>query len=233
MSKAVTTAKEINQAHQFAREHADTAIEWAITCGKLLAEKKAQLGHGKFEEWVEQWCEFKPRAARKYMQVAVQSKGQNGTAVPFSSMSECLGYDKPAAKSAPAKEPLTGAKADAGAGKEPVPAEAPKTTPAPIATKPDPAPVLSTDEPERPDDHGEDDAIAAAEAELAASIDKVMQADDKLAAAHAEIKRQAAEIATLKISRDGYMRGKEAVTKLLKAEQRKVAALERKFKVAA
>ena len=63
--------------------------------------------------------------------------------------------------------------------------------------------------------------LAALEKEYTESIEKVMKADDKLAAAHAEIKRQASEIATLKISRDGYMNGKKEITRLLEAEQLK------------
>lgn len=77
------------------------------------------------------------------------------------------------------------------------------------------------DAPEMPTDEelaSEDEAI---EREYAASIAKVMEADDKLAAAHAEIKRQAAEIASLKISRDGFMNGKAEMTRLLGREQNK------------
>jgi hypothetical protein len=76
-------------------------------------------------------------------------------------------------------------------------------------------------------DEDEGEKIALIEKELADSLDKVMAADDKLAAAHAEIKRQAAEIAVLKLSRDGFMNGKTVVTKLLKAEQRKSEKLTR------
>jgi len=85
------------------------------------------------------------------------------------------------------------------------------------------------DEPERPD-VDEELALAAAEAELAASVDKIMQADDKLAAAYAEITRQASEIAQLKISRDGFISGKDAMTVLVKKEQKKVERLERENK---
>jgi hypothetical protein len=77
-------------------------------------------------------------------------------------------------------------------------------------------------------EENEEARLEAIERELAESVDRVMQADDKLAAAYAEIKRQAAEIAVLKLSRDGYMNGKAAVTKLLKACQRKVERLERR-----
>ena len=62
-------------------------------------------------------------------------------------------------------------------------------------------------EPEAPPDKWEPDADEEAMAEqfeknYAASLDKIMGANDKLAAAHAEIKRQAAEIAQLTMSRD-------------------------------
>src|SRR6185369_4337782 len=85
------------------------------------------------------------------------------------------------------------------------------------------------DEPPRDDsvEPDEEEKLAAIEREVAESVDKVMKADDKLAAAYAEIKRQAAEIAVLKLSRDGYMNGKTAITKLLKAEQRKTEKLAR------
>jgi hypothetical protein len=222
MSKQVaTSAKEVNQAHQFAKEHAETAVEWAIKCGQLLGVKKKELGHGPFAAWVNQWCDFSYRSGRAYMQAAAKAK-QNGSALPFSSVRQALETDKPAAKPS-----LTGAKADAWAGVEPVPA-----APAPIATKPDLSLVSSTKEPERPDDSDEDAHIAAAEAELAASIDKVMASDDRLAAAYAEIKRLTAELAVVKLSRDGYMNGKEAVTKLLKAAQRQIARLEKNQKAA-
>ncbi len=69
-------------------------------------------------------------------------------------------------------------------------------------------------------------AHATMERELAASVDKVMQADDKLAAAYAEIKRQAEEIAVLKLSRDGYMNGRQEVIKRYKQAQRQIERLE-------
>jgi flagellar biosynthesis/type III secretory pathway protein FliH len=90
-------------------------------------------------------------------------------------------------------------------------------------TKPD-----ITDDHWTPDDD-EDKQIEHAEKEYAASIDKVMAADDKLAAAHAEIKRQAAEIGMLTFSRDGYLNGKAGVTRLLKKEQRKTEQLSKQL----
>jgi len=74
----------------------------------------------------------------------------------------------------------------------------------------------------------EEAALELAEKEYTASIDKVMAADDKLAAAHAEIKRQAAEIASLKLSRDGYLNRCNEILKRYKAAQRVIEKLERK-----
>jgi hypothetical protein len=59
------------------------------------------------------------------------------------------------------------------------------------------------------------------EREYAASIDKVMASDDYLTTAHEEIKRQAAMIVRLTWERDGFSNGKDALEKLLRAEQRK------------
>lgn len=78
----------------------------------------------------------------------------------------------------------------------------------------------------------EDEKLALAEKEVAAAIEKVMSSDDKLEAAHKEIKRQAAEIAVLRMSRDGYMNGKAAVTRLLKTEQKKVEKLNKQIQKA-
>lgn len=93
--------------------------------------------------------------------------------------------------------------------------------------KPEPT---EPNDPERPDDIDEDGALAAAEADYARRVDAVMQSDDKLVEAKAQLKQQAALIGTLEMTRDGYMRGKAAVTKLLQAEQRKVARLEKENK---
>lgn len=95
------------------------------------------------------------------------------------------------------------------------------------AAKAKPAP--DPDEPERPDDIDEDAALAAAEADYARRIAKVMESDDKLAEANAQLRQQSALIATLEMTRDGYMRGKEEITKLLKAEQRKTSRLEKEL----
>lgn len=78
-------------------------------------------------------------------------------------------------------------------------------------------------------DEDEEAQLEQAEKEYAASIDKVMSADDKLAAAHAEIKRQAAEIAVLKQSRDGYQSRCTEVIDRLKKAQRVIDKLEKQL----
>lgn len=93
--------------------------------------------------------------------------------------------------------------------------------------------AVESDEPERPEwEPGEDEKLAAIDREITAAEQKILRGDDSAAAMHDEIKRQAAEIAVLKLSRDGYMNGKSAMTRLLKAEQSKTAKLERKLKAA-
>lgn len=77
-------------------------------------------------------------------------------------------------------------------------------------------------------DADEDAYARLLEQEMAASIDKVFAADDRLAAAHEEIKRQAAEIATLKLSRDGYLNRTGELTRLVKREQNKLTRFERR-----
>lgn len=83
------------------------------------------------------------------------------------------------------------------------------------------APV-EPDDPLRPDDVDEDAALAAAEQEYMASAEKALGTG-----ALTEIKRLTAELAVVKLARDGFMNGKTAVTKLLKAEQRKSERLEK------
>lgn len=70
-------------------------------------------------------------------------------------------------------------------------------------------------------DENEEEQIEQAEKEYTASIEKVMSANDTLVAAHAEIKRQAAEIASLKLSRNGYQNQCNELIRRIKTLQRK------------
>lgn len=116
---------------------------------------------------------------------------------------------------------------DVGLKKAAAVVDLPKSEQLAAATRPADKPSVEDDRWIPDDDEAEQ--IAAAEKNYTDSIDKVMAADDKLAAAHVEIKRQAAEIASLKVSRDGYLNGKSAITKLLKKEQSKAEQLSRQL----
>jgi hypothetical protein len=90
-------------------------------------------------------------------------------------------------------------------------------------------------EPERPEinerwvpDEDEEEKLALVEKEYTASIDKVMAADDKLTAAHAEIKRQAAEIAVLVLARNGYQNQCAELIRRVKSLQRENDKLKRR-----
>lgn len=101
--------------------------------------------------------------------------------------------------------------------------ELPKSEQLAAAKKPAEEPKLSDDwTPEE----NEDEVLAATEKELATSLDKVMAADDKLAAARKEIERQAAEIASLRISRDGYLNRCGELTRSVKSLRRRLAKYE-------
>jgi hypothetical protein len=232
-------ANEINRQHRLAKETASQAVDHALAVGELLAQVKGELPHGSFEAWVEANCDFAPRTARAYMKVA-----QNGNALPnYPSLRQALGWsDAPkAAKTDTPKGAVSVVKAAAPAATE----ETGDDRPAAPATPPAAEAAIASDAAGVPAG-GEDDIPAeyvltadevadldaAAAREEAESVQRVMSADDRLAAAHAEIKRQAAEIAALKISRDGFMGGKAEVMNLLQREQRKTAALQRKLDAA-
>ena len=83
----------------------------------------------------------------------------------------------------------------------------------------------------QPQDDGPDDAeIAAgvaAERADADALQKLLNADDKLATAYAEIKRLNAELSVVKQSRDGHMNKANELIKTVKRLQSKVDKLER------
>jgi hypothetical protein len=75
------------------------------------------------------------------------------------------------------------------------------------------------------DDGPSDDEIRAGELAAAAdaqAIEKLLESDDKLTAAYTEIKRLNAEVATLKVARDGYMNQSNQLIRTVKGLQRKL-----------
>jgi len=99
-------------------------------------------------------------------------------------------------------------------------------------------PVADKVEPEIPEDDGAPDAaemasLAMAEQADREAIEKILDSDDKLATAYAEIKRLNAELAQTRISRDGYMGKCNEAIALVKKRDRQIAAMERAQRVAA
>jgi len=105
---------------------------------------------------------------------------------------------------------------DAQAGKPQVKAK-PKAEAKPTKAKPDA---------QEPADDGPDAAeLASNDAAVKADMDaiqKILESDDKLAAAYAEIKRLNAELAVVKVARDGWMNQANDSVKRIKALQRKL-----------
>lgn len=99
----------------------------------------------------------------------------------------------------------------------------PKAQQLKAATQKKPEPIEERWEPE--DDEAE--RLTAIEREQEASLQKWLDADDKLAAAHAEIKRLAAEVAVLKISRDGFQNRCGEQARIIKSLRNKLAKLEK------
>lgn len=82
-----------------------------------------------------------------------------------------------------------------------------------------------------PEEFGPDAAEleAQARAEIADQqwLQKLLDSDDQLATAHAEIKRLNAVVAALEVARDGYMNGRNEAIKMVKKLQAKLEKLER------
>ena len=64
-------AADINREHRAAESAARTAIEHALTAGRLLNQAKSKLRHGEFLPWLSANCEVKERQARNYMKLAI------------------------------------------------------------------------------------------------------------------------------------------------------------------
>lgn len=79
------------------------------------------------------------------------------------------------------------------------------------------------------DEAGDDEAIVRAEMELAKAFDAITASDNRFAAFQSEIKRLTSQLAVTERSRDHYQNQAGEAVRLLKAEQRKVAALEKKL----
>lgn len=220
MPTKIVTGKDINEAHREARANAESAVACAIRCGELLLTAKKQTDYGDFRAWIAENTDVPPSTATLYMRAA----RQNANALAFSSLRELFpsGKKPEPRKFEPEfpKETVSVVKAPQGAAEE--------TGTDQPAVSSDP-PVLS--ERWEPDED-EDAQLALAEKDYEQRVDQIMQADDAIAEAQAQLKQQSALIATLTLSRDGYLSGKNEVVKLLKKEQRKNDKLQKQLKAA-
>ena len=91
-------AVAINENHRLFSDSCETAFEYAISCGLLLIAKKDKMRHGDWELWVGLNCDFKIRAAQKYMSVA--SKAHDGAFIknPKSIRAALAAYNPPEPK---------------------------------------------------------------------------------------------------------------------------------------
>ena len=90
MNKALAidiSARPINEAHRMALESAETAVDYAIRCGQLLAKKKKNVPRGEWVSWVNNNYEFSWASAKIYMKAATQK----ARGLAFSSLNQLYG----------------------------------------------------------------------------------------------------------------------------------------------
>ena len=68
-------AERINAAHDAAFRSAQSAIEAAVECGRLLIQAKAALEHGEWLPWLDANTRVGARQAQKYMRLAKAANG--------------------------------------------------------------------------------------------------------------------------------------------------------------
>ena len=207
-------AGKIIREHHAALRDAQSAVEHARTAGTLLLEAKERSPSGEWGKWLAANCsEISTRTAERYMLIgrnpeikaetireALLKLGREPnktTRVSQSQVIDCEGKD------------------DARSETVQVQAVAPNTE------------AIHQASPPGPEDGSEPDAdesqrIASMEIEYINSVEKVMNADDKLSAAHAELKRQATEIVALKLSRDHWQNKCAALQRRVNTLQAKI-----------
>lgn len=106
-----------------------------------------------------------------------------------------------------------------------------KAAPAPAPAAPPPAapPAASVDDEPEDDGPSASEIAFLVESEQADrdAMQKLLDADDKLAEAFNEIKRLNAEVAQLRLARDGYMNKSNEMIRTIKSMQRKIDKLEK------
>ncbi|HTU97277.1 MAG TPA: DUF3102 domain-containing protein [Solirubrobacteraceae bacterium] len=80
-------AQRANTEHAAYEVTQRAALAHAIAAGQALIEAKAQLRHGEWERWVRAHCDFSPRTARVYRQIA---KRQHSAGMDVGSIRDAL-----------------------------------------------------------------------------------------------------------------------------------------------
>ena len=216
-----TFANTILAEHRAALKDAESAVQHARRCGDLLLEARQDCG-GKWLEWLAEQCmEIPERTAQRYMQLArhpeIEAKTVNEAILKLAgSPKPTIRHARRIVRSEDATEPQAvdstqDSTRDATA-RQPAQQSPPERGP---------------DMPEEgaaPEDH-EAEQLEAALKEQDAAVERVLGG-----AGTEELKRQAAEIAALKSSRDSFMNGKATNERLLAAANRKVDRLKARVK---
>src|SRR6185312_10936826 len=246
-------AERINEQHRLAISHRDFAIQHAAEAGRILLQVKQRLGHGEFMPWIETNCDFAQSTASRYIRAAQQIS----TGIEISSLTALFpsgrktekpeeptptmkaSWSQPSEKLEEKQLPpnssetvstseSTGRAATLSDDKVQVSddkgkvSETARTNDIPQAKQSPPDVAEDAAVPDLPDDEELERIEEDIRREIDESVDRLLGA-----AGVDELKRQAAEIVSLRRSRDGFMNGKGEIIKLLKAEQAKVKSLGR------
>jgi hypothetical protein len=230
-------ASEINSEHLAASDCAQTAIEHARRAGGLLIKAKQALPHGDWLPWLAANVHVSERSVQVYMKLARENpqhaaglsmrRALAELAAPISKAH--IDHEGILAIGRNRQKKMVNVAGPAPTpdkhGASPVPAPEPQQTSTVLdgrAAKPldrNRVDAVNLDERWIPDED-EDARIEATEREIAASLDRAVSGD-----AQAEIRRQAAELAIVKLSRDGYMNERIAAIRLCKQRKREIDRL--------
>ncbi len=83
-------ADQIDEQHKGALTAARTALRHASECGRLLANAKSRVPHGKWLDWLNLNTEVEPRQAQRYVRIWANRDRLNTTSGTHSTISEAI-----------------------------------------------------------------------------------------------------------------------------------------------
>lgn len=232
-------AGRILREHAAATISADSAIEHARKAGTLLLEARERCERGKWESWLRENCsDISTTTAQAYMRVA------RAPVIEADSLREALGKlakpresnnpqrVAPRQATEPKEKPSENTERETQERQVSAPCAngtlgLPKSKQRPAATMETPT-APKDDEPERPDDEDDAEAMMRAEQDWRERMDKVLGADDKLAEMAKQLKQTQDELSAAKQARDRYMNENAALLRQNKALHWKLKRLEKK-----